>query len=632
MRRYDEDYKNLVTRLNQAYAQSQGDGTVNLDLFEKMDAEKQNYIENMPYLDIRRIGSKVRSNVLDIGYLTKEEKQLLEDIQNGRKTKYRQVVFRLVGDVDIKKIMKQYEQFMMKEQVFRTVYLYKGLQEPVRVVCENREQVFPIHDIRNLNHEKQLFFLKNVLAAGMRREFHIEDDPVLCLQGYLTGSKEMMVVVSIYPYVAYPTGIRGMLYKIFDGMRPESSNVPAIDEEAAQKISEERTKILKAKSIEYWKGLMLPLGKSMKLPGEGAEVGKSALYKGLDDNLVQTLTAFCKKHHISVKAAFLFAWGNLMGKYHDEKNPLMLVAQNGNAMNLFPIKLKRDETALENMRTVDRQLRDMMSYSDCTTRDMESAVGICFPEYFRMVHSFIEFSELDDIEAMGDGMTTVRGIGADDTDINLFIGYRLFDKNIGIHYTARSGISEFVLENLHELFVDELSLMLSQKERKFDKNFFIQAGDTDEEKLYKISLAQIGLYLKDSGVFESVTVDEIMQLAEHCSLTTYLSNDTVIAERSGTSSIYILGDGTVEESITAADGMVKSLRIIKKGSVFGCEGLLAGGEARTTYTVISPQAKIVEIDKDILAEVFRRKPEGWLALLEREMDQKYRLQRLWTME
>lgn len=105
-----------------------------------------------------------------------------------------------------------------------------------------------------------------------------------------------------------------------------------------------------------------------------------------------------------------------------------------------------------------------------------------------------------------------------------------------------------------------------------------------------------------------------------------------VIEFSELDDIETMGDGKVEESITAVDGMVKSLRIIKKGCVFGCEGLLAGGEARTTYTVISPQVKIVEIDKDILAEVFRRKPEGWLALLEREMDQKYRLQRLWTME
>ena len=36
--------------------------------------------------------------------------------------------------------------------------------------------------------------------------------------------------------------------------------------------------------------------------------------------------------------------------------------------------------------------------------------------------------------------------------------------------------------------------------------------------------------------------------------------------------------------------------------------------------------------KEILIEVFRRNPQGWIALLKKENEQKFRLQRLWTME
>ena len=138
--------------------------------------------------------------------------------------------------------------------------------------------------------------------------------------------------------------------------------------------------------------------------------------------------------------------------------------------------------------------------------------------------------------------------------------------------------------------------------------------------------------MKASGIFEGLTVEEIMILAKYCRLSSYLSGDVVLQEKSRNSQIYIVGEGNLEESRTTGDGMVKSLRIIKEGSVFGIESLFPEGKAPTSYTAVSSQVKIVEINKDVLSEVFRRKPEGWLALLQKENDQKCKLQRLWTME
>ena len=264
--------------------------------------------------------------------------------------------------------------------------------------------------------------------------------------------------------------------------------------------------------------------------------------------------------------------------------------------------------------------------------DLEQAVGIAFPEYFRMVHAFLEFSELEDLGAGKSDMEFLSENSEEDQDINLWISYQIFDQKISMNYLSKGGIMEMILENLHELFTEELSALLMPEQNRFDKTTFITAEDTDEERMYKIQLAQIALYLKESGIFGSVTVDEIMKLAEYCRPSTYLSNDIIISEKTRTGSIYILGEGKLEESLTAPDGMVKSLRIMKKGCIFGIESLFPEGESKTTYTVVSPQAKLVEIDSEIFKEVLRRKPEGWIALLEKECDQKSRLQRLWTME
>lgn len=629
MQRYDEDYQNLILKINEAFNRNQSSTGVYKSAFEQLNEGKKQSIEQIPQEEIQKIGARVRKDVCGIEYLTPQEEELLAEVRAGRKRNYKQFVFRLSGVIDGERIMQNYRS-LMQEEVFRTLYLYEGLERPVRIVCRDGESIFPIYNVQSLERDRQTLLIKNVLAAEMRREYHIEKDQVFRIQGYLMAKDEMLVVISLYPFVPYPLGIRGMLYKIFDQMKTQSSDVPGIDEAAVKKMNEE----LKAKSLAYWKKIMLPSGKALTIPGEsrGQETAQRAfLHKELSEELVEQLTKFCREKNISVKAAFLAVWGSLMGKYHDEKHPLVLAAMNGEKMNLFPIRIFREEKGLQNLSVIDTQLNGALSYSSCSVEDVEAQTGIVFADFFRMAHSFVEFNELDALESGSGDLSAVNGIGPEDIDVNLVVSYHLFEKNISMHYLSKSGIMEIILDNLHELFLEELRHILSGDGAGFDKKSFIRMSDTDAEKLQKIRLAQIGLYLKESGLVESLTVEEIMKLSGYCRLTTWLSNDRVVSEHSMLSSLYIVGEGMLEESRTEKDGIVKSLRIVKKGCIFGIESLFSKPEAKTTYTVASSQAQVVEIDQHILKEIFRRKPEGWITLLEREAEQKARLQRLWTM-
>lgn len=636
MQRYDENYRNLILKINDAFTQNQNTVSARLEAFEKVEAEKKKFIENMPYEEIRKIGAKIRTSVTDVSYVTEEEEELIKEIRAGRKRSYKQVIFQMTGEVHRQQILKNYQQLIQNEPVFRTLYLYDGLEKPVRVVVEQSENSFSVHDIRGIDEKKRSFFMKNVLAAEARREYNIETDPVLYIHGYQTDFNKMLVVVSIYPHVSYPMGIRGVLYRIFEGMKTQSSDMPVVDEETIRKMNRE----LREKSIAYWKNILLPLGKSLTVPGERGQTGdaekriqrKVFLHKKLEEELVLKLNDFCQKNHTTARTVFLSAWGNLLGKYHDEKYPVVLVAQSGEKMDLFPVRFAREQTDEEKLRDIDDQLAKAPTYSSCTIGEVEAVTRISFPEYFRMVHSFVECTEINGTEGDDLSVKVIHGIGPEDTDINLFVGYKQYGNDISIHYFSKEGIIEIMLDNLHDMFLEELTMIVSQNAGGFDKRSFIRMSDSDEEKLYKLQLAQIGLYLKQSGIFESVTVDDIMKLAEYCSLTTYMSNDAVILEKSPVSSIYIVGDGTLQESLSAPDGMVKSIRVVEQGSVFGLKSLFQENEARSTYTAVSEQTKLVEIDREILKEVLRRKPEGWIALLEDEDDQKNKLQHLLTME
>lgn len=137
-KKYDKDYQHLIEKLNDLFLLEKGEPEDNAEPLKGIIVEKRKLIENIPLEELKKIKSKVRMGVIGIDYLDEKEKFQLADIVKNRKLNYRQAVWRMVGEINAKKIMENYEKFMIKNEMFHTVYLYKGLQEPVKVIYENR--------------------------------------------------------------------------------------------------------------------------------------------------------------------------------------------------------------------------------------------------------------------------------------------------------------------------------------------------------------------------------------------------------------------------------------------------------------------------------------------------------------
>lgn len=617
--RYDKDYQNVVEQLNEAFMKDRNDQE------EEVLVQKRNLVKEMPTEEKKTIKDKLGQGIQNISYLDEKEKQLLEDVQEHRRLNYKVTVWKMTGIVNMKKVMSAYTKLTQENEAFRTVYLYKGLEYPVRVVYEAKELTFPIHDLRNMSREKSNLIIRSVMAAESRREYNMETDAPCCIRGYLTALDELVAVVSIYPYLPYPMGMREMMYRIFPDMKMEADNIANVNDKTLRRMYEQ----LQSKSMDYWKGLLDNPGKRLTLPGEKTDIQgrdgqyqqRAILYKELGDKLTGQITEFAQARKISGQTVFLYAWAQILGRYHDENNPVLAKVCNGEHLHIMPVRVDRTKPKEEALHELETQMAQSKQYTGCTTADIEKATGMEFAQYFRMLQDFEGLNEKAE-----------EAFYTDDSDINLCISYQRKECNIIMNYVSRSGVPEMMLDNIHELFLEMLEELLQSGSTRFDKKTYIKIDDSDEERLNKLRLAQIALYLKNTGIFDTMTVEGIMKLAEYCTLRTYLESDTIITEQTRSNVIYIIGDGRLEESRMDMEGMVKSLRIAKTGNVFGIESLFDGAVAHSTYTVAGPQARIVEIDRDILKEALRRKPQGWITLLEMENDQKCKLQRLWTME
>lgn len=623
--RYDKDYQNVVDKLNEAFLKDRKDLEEDKKPLEVILLQNHKQMKELPGNEKKAIKDKLGQRIQNISYLDEKEKQLLEDVRENRKLNYKVTAWKMTGIVNMKKIMSAYTKLTQENETFRTVYLYREQMEPVRVVYEAKELTFPVHDLRNMSREKSNLIIRSVMAAESRREYNMETDAPCCIRGYLTALDELVAVVSIYPYLPYPMGMREMMYRIFPDMKMEADNIANVNDKTLRRMYEQ----LQAKSVEYWKGLLDNPGKRLTLPGEKTDIQsmdgqyrqRAILCKELGDKLTGQITEFAQARKISEQTVFLYVWAQILGRYHDENHPVLAEACNEKHLHIMPVRVDRTMSKEEALHALEEQLAYSKQFTGCTTVDIERATGIEFAQYFRMLQDFEGLNE-----------KTEESFYTGDSDINLCVSYQKKEHNIIMNYVSRSGISEMMLDNIHELFLEILEELLQNGSTKFDKKTYIKIDDSDEERLNKLRLAQIALYLKNTGIFNTITVEGIMKLAEYCTLRTYLESDTIITEGIRSNMIYIIGDGRLEESRMDMEGMVKSLRIAKPGSVFGIESLFAGAAAHSTYTVVGAQARIVEIDRETFTEALRRKPEGWITLLEMENDQKCKLQRLWTME
>lgn len=635
-KQYDVDYQKIINQLNDEFQKNQNSTQSTESAFVDILPDQNMILEKLPKSELIKIRRKLQSNVEEIDLLTQDEKDLLNKINESESHHYKTVVLKLTGEIDTKKIMKNYAEYIRRNKAFRTVYFHKGMQNPVKVIYESSNASFPICNIQKYDDKKQKALMVNILAAQSRREYDIEKDGICNLCGYIIKSYELLVVISLCPKSRDHIDVIGMIREIFADLKTKGENIKMVTEEALDRMNEQ----LNEKNVNYWKTIFGPSPKHLQLPCEKSgeyALGKTyyekvVSYKEVGEELTDKIDSFCQNNGISVKSLFLYAWADLLGKYNHENEAVLALAQSGTEMKIIPVRILCDNDKITGCKQIDRQLELAVKYGECDVADVERGTGIQFDEYVSMVQNFTGFLNPEDSGENDMSFREIDFIQPSDTKINLFVNYQLLESGIMITYTSKNGIFEFVLDKLHELLMDEVTALLSNENVAAKKAIFIHVDDTEEEKLHKITRAQIALCLKNSGIFDAITIEEIIKLAEYCSIRTCLTGDTVLNENTRPDKLYIVSDGKLEESRMALDGMVKSIRIVKNGAIFGQESLFDCKEAGSTYTVVSSQAKIVEMDKDIMVEVLRRKPEGWIALLEKEYDQKCRLQRLWTLD
>lgn len=576
--------------------------------------------------------TQIFQQVEEAAKVTKQEKQVIDMVSWGRWNRYRLSVFKLDGKLNMADSMMRYAKIMKQWKEFRTVYSYRNTTAPERVVLRETPKAFPVHDVSFLNEKKQTFLIKNVMAALARHTFDLETDPILQLHGFLLDENEIMIVAADYPYLPVSYGVRNLLCEIFKGMHMNNADAPVINEQDVQKMNERFVE----KNLQYWKQLLLPLGREMTVPGEQLvmenETGETRYYGELGTDMVCEITAYCRKTEVAMESLFLSIWGKILGNYNEIEQPVLAVRTSGEHLKLFPVKVDRTRPTVSGVQYVHAQLKESKKNSGCTKEQLEKELGISFGTYFHMIQEFIRFSAVDALQGKA-GAADMTGdmFGGEEDGIAIQVIYQMFGETIGIVYQSKNGMFEQVLQQLHKLFITELSQMLQEK-NELSKEPLQMNGLQSPEEFYRVYRQQIVDVLAKIGLFNCISREALNTFANVCKLQTYLANDVLIDRGKECPGFYVVAEGNIEESMIASDGMVKSIRMLNPGDWFGVECLLDRQTSTSTFMVAGKEAKLIYIDQKILKELFRVRPEGWIKVLEDENRQKKIYQKLWMME
>ena len=612
---------------------------------KKIERKDPDILDSMSPMDLYQLRLRCRPHIESMSWMSNREEKIVSYIQRGERTRFRQEVWMVTGEIDTQEILENYNKTVERVKAFRTYFMYQNLSRGVKVVNEPERSSFPIVNLKDFEDKKREHYIGSFLLAEARREYDPEQDAAVKLHGFLMDDNRMIVVTSVYPSVQLDMDIHSILLFVCRGLHLTQkagtinslrSAVSKATDRGANKAGKQTELVDRErveKSLSYWTEFLSPLERTLSIPGEVTaerEVGRSSAYKEISSVLQTEIIKFCRQNQISEKTLFLTTFAKLLCSYQNVSEPVLAVAENGERMNWIPIRFFAKESLTFNEEKIRTQIQEGIKNSTCTTDELSKAMGVRMQEHFRVLHNFIQFDKKD----VEDDRKVVAGELLDENEGSLEtalkINYFCIGDSMKINYIyQKKRFYDEGIDKLHQIFLHMLEEIIAFQEPKFDKNSYISEADSDAEKIRKLEVAQRALYIQQTELFNDCTVEELMKLADSCRHIRYSSNDVVLDENKKICEVGILAEGRLEESRTDRDGIKKSVSLLKPKTVFALESLCDNNENKFTYTVASNEAKVVWIERDVLMDFLNHHPDNWKSIVEVLCESSNRMKMLW---
>ncbi|WP_149096515.1 non-ribosomal peptide synthetase, partial [Paenibacillus terrae] len=278
-----------------------------------------------------------KENVKDIYTLSPMQKGMFFHSLKERTTAYfEQMDFTIIGQLKISHLEASFNDVLKKYDVLRTVFLHKGLNQPMQVVLKEREAEVHYRDISHLSGVETSSYVEKFKQEDRERGFDLSKDLLIRLSVLQEGADTYHLIWSFH-HILFDGWCLGFIVNDFfqsysrhyDGLPVTIEKKPSYSEYIRwlEKQNTEKARL-------YWKSYLEGYGQLTGIPDlnsvhKPVEQNFTKVLHSFDAELTDRLVELAKKHHVTLNNVFETLWGLLLHKYNQTSDAVFGSVVNG---------------------------------------------------------------------------------------------------------------------------------------------------------------------------------------------------------------------------------------------------------------------------------------------------------------
>ncbi|UCH94058.1 MAG: amino acid adenylation domain-containing protein [Candidatus Aminicenantes bacterium] len=239
-----------------------------------------------------------------------------------------QTLFQLEGGLDKSLLEAGLNNLIQRYDIFRTIFIYQGVEEPLQAVLNHRRVKVHYKDILHLPGKEQAHYVEEWCQREKERGFDLGRDVMMRLSLFKTGENQYQLVWGFH-HILMDGWCLGIIYnelaEIYKSLAAGKA-FPLKEVTPYRSYIKWWLKQDKEAAVDYWEKYLSGYRQQAGLPKSKAGGAGEGVYKleecqfAVDEQEALALVDFSSKNRITVSTVFQGLWGLLLQKYNNSSD------------------------------------------------------------------------------------------------------------------------------------------------------------------------------------------------------------------------------------------------------------------------------------------------------------------------
>ncbi|WP_459501588.1 amino acid adenylation domain-containing protein [Bacillus sp. C1] len=266
-----------------------------------------------------------KSDIKDLYELSPLQKGMLFHYlhDKGNQAYFEQIDFTIEGTINLSSLEESFNQLIKKYDIFRTVFLYEKVNQPIQVVLKERKAKIHFENISYLDRDKDKY-IEEFKEEERRKGFDLSSDILIRLSLIQTDSQKYHLIWSFHHILMDGWCLGLVLGDLFQMYQRYLKNEEIVLERVTPYSQYIRwlAKQNKVTAQSYWKEYLQGFNQVTEIPFSQSkemtyDYAKKELSLKIDSHVTSQLEKLAKSYQVTQNTIFRAIWGILLQRYNN---------------------------------------------------------------------------------------------------------------------------------------------------------------------------------------------------------------------------------------------------------------------------------------------------------------------------